>query len=99
MFDRWGEAKSSPFELSHQLNGPMMFHFGAIDANPSPQDMENFDQELDRLGKPHQFYTYPGADHAFMDHTGAQFHRESAETSWPRTLEFFAYHLKGVAAR
>ncbi len=97
IFDRWGEAESSPFELSHQLNCPMMFHFGAIDPNPSPQDMEAFDKELDRLGKPHQFYVYPDADHRFMDHTFGNFQQAAAELSWARTLDFFSLHLKGVA--
>ena len=97
IFDRWGEAESSPFELSQQLNCPMMFHFGAIDPNPSPQDMESFDKELDRLGKPHQFHVYPDADHRFMDHTFGNYQKEAAELSWARTLDFFSLHLKGVA--
>ena len=94
-----GAADKSPFELTDGINCPILFHFGELDGNPSQEHMRTLDDELTRLGKPHQFYTYPGADHAFMDHTGARFHRESAEISWPRTLEFFAYHLKGVAAR
>ena len=97
IFDRWGDAESSPFELSHQLNCPMMFHFGAIDPNPSPRDMEVFDQELDRLGKPHQFHVYANADHRFMDHTFEKYQQAAAELSWARTLDFFSLHLKGVA--
>jgi len=41
--------------------------------------------------------TYPNAGHAFMDFTNAQRHRDAAATaSWPRTLDFFARHLRGV---
>ena len=98
IFDRWGEAEFSPFELSRQLNCPMIFHFGAIDANPSPKDMEAFDKELDRLGKPHQFHVYPDADHRFMDHTFGNYQQAAAELSWARTLDFFSLHLKGVPA-
>ncbi len=94
-----GGADQSPFQLSNGINCPILFHFGELDANPSQENMRTLDDELTRLGKPHQFYTYPGADHAFMDHTGARYHREAAETSWPRTLEFFAAHLKGVPVR
>ena len=97
IFDRWGKAKCSPFELSHQLNCPMMFHFGAIDPNPSPQDMDVFQKELDRLDKPHKFYSYPEADHPFMDHTFGNYQKEAAELSWDRMLDFFSLHLKGVA--
>ena len=57
--------------------------------------MRKLDEELTRLGKTHRFYTYPGADHAFMDYTGTRYHKAASEISWPRTLEFFASHLKG----
>jgi carboxymethylenebutenolidase len=91
----WGQASKTPFELADGINCPILFHFGEVDENPSQADMRKFDEELTRLGKAHQFYTYPGADHAFMDYTGARFQKEASDTSWPRTLEFFANHLKG----
>jgi carboxymethylenebutenolidase len=93
----WGNADKTPFELSSGINCPILFHFGEIDQNPSQEDMAKFDAELTRLGKEHQFHTYPGADHAFMDFTGPRHQKEAADTSWPRTLEFFSKHLKGVA--
>ena len=89
-----GGADRSPLQLSKGINCPILFHFGELDSNPSQEDMRTLDDELTRLGKPHQFFTYPGADHAFMDYTGDRYHREASETSWPRTLEFFAKHLK-----
>ena len=94
----WGAATQSPFDLSSGISCPMMFHFGATDGNPSPEDQVKLDAELTRLGKPHQFYAYEGAGHAFMDFTnGERHHQEAAATSWPRTLEFFAGHLKGAS--
>ena len=53
------------------------------------------DAELTRLGKSHQFYTYPGADHAFMNPDGGRYQEAAATASWPRTLEFLAQQLKG----
>ena len=94
---RWGGATQSPFELSGQINCPLMFHFGEIDPNPSQGNMADFDELLTRLGKPHQFYTYPGADHRFVDHTFTAYQKEAAELSWSRTLEFFGANLKGAA--
>ena len=91
-----GAGVQTPFELTDGINCPILFHFGEIDANPSQDDMAKLDAELTRLGKPHQFFSYPGADHGFADHTGARYHREAAETAWPRTLQFLAAHLKGV---
>ena len=90
----WGAGQKSPFELTEGINCPVLFHFGENDVNPSNEDLAKFDAELTRLGTAHTFYTYPDADHAFMDYT-AQRHSEAAfELSWPRTLEFFDVHLK-----
>ena len=93
-----GDDRESPFQLTNGIQSPMLVHFGEVDENPSQDDMRKLDAELDRLGKAHQFYTYPGAGHAFMDFAQPQrYQREAADASWPRTLEFFAAHLKGVA--
>ena len=89
-----GRATQSPFELSNGISCPILFHFGEIDANPSPADMVKLNAELTRLGKPHQFYSYPGAGHDFSDYTDKRYHQPSAELAWPRTLEFLAAHLK-----
>ena len=91
----WGGSAQTPFDLTSNINCPMMFHFGATDGNPSPDDRVRLDAELTRLGKDHQFFEYAGAGHAFMDFTNPDRHHEGAAAeSWPRTLEFFATHLK-----
>ncbi len=90
----WGQGTKTPFDLAEGINCPMLFHFGETDENPSQDDMRKLDDELTRLGKTHRFYTYPGADHAFMDYTAARYQKAASEISWPRTLEFFAQHLK-----
>ena len=91
----WGAGETPPFDLAGNINCPMLFHFGEIDANPSQDDMQKLDAELSRLGKDHTFHTYPGADHAFMNPAGGRYNEAAAVASWPRTLDFFAQHLKG----
>ena len=94
----WGAGNQTPFELTNGINCPMQFHFGQEDGNPSVDDRDKLDAELSRLGKAHEFFTYPGAGHAFMDFTNPDRHHEtSAEAAWPRTLDFFSAHLKGAA--
>ena len=94
----WGDTTQTPFDLTNGINCPTLFHFGATDGNPSPEDMVKLDNELTRLGKEHTFYSYPGAGHAFMDFTNAErYHKEASEAAWPRTVDFFATHLKGAA--
>ena len=90
----WGAGDVPPFELADGINCPMLFHFGEIDANPSQDDMRALDAELTRLGKEHRFYSYPNADHAFMNRDmPARYHRTSAELAWARTREFLAEKL------
>lgn len=95
-----GRGEKSPFELSPDISCPILAHFGELDENPSQEDMRKLDGELTRLGKPHEFHKYAGADHGFMNHLSqARYHRESAEAAWSRTVDFFARHLKvGVSA-
>jgi carboxymethylenebutenolidase len=84
--------------MAVNIDCPMLFHFGSIDANPSVDDRDKFDAELGRLGKAHEFFTYEGADHAFMDFTNPdRHHAEAAAAAWPRTVDFFDKHLKGAA--
>ena len=91
----WGETDVAPFNLAEGINCPMLFHFGEIDANPSPDDLRTLDDELTRLGKEHRFYSYPGANHAFMNRYMPQrHHRTSAEMAWARTREFLAEQLQ-----
>ncbi len=90
----WGQGVKTPFDLAAGINCPILFHFGEDDVNPSQEDMRKLDDELTRLGKTHRFYTYPGADHAFMDYTAARYQKAASEISWPRTLDFFDRHLK-----
>ena len=88
------DAVHSPFELAANINCPMLTQFGEVDENPSQEDMRKLDDELTRLGKPHQFYTYPTAGHAFMDFGQPnRYQKGASDASWPRTLEFFAQHL------
>ena len=92
----WDNAGQTHFELSSGISCPILFHFGELDGNPSPDDMANLDAELTRLGKEHQFLTYPGANHGFMNHIGQRYHKEASDASWPQTMAFLSEHLAAV---
>lgn len=94
-----GDADQSPFDRTDGIKCPVLFHFGGLDTNPSPEDQAKYDAELTRLGITHEFYSYPGADHAFMDYNRDRYQKEASDVAWPRTLQFFSAHLKKVATR
>ena len=92
-FRAWGRDLPSPFERTAEIHCPLQGHFGADDANPSPQDVGKLDAELAKFNKPHEFYSYSNAGHAFMDNTKQSYRRDADAASWPRTLGFLARHL------
>lgn len=93
IFRAWGRDLPSPFERTAEIHCPLLGHFGAEDKNPSPEDMAKLDAELTKFDKVHDFFSYPGASHAFMDSTKESYRRHADDASWPRTLNFFGRHL------
>jgi carboxymethylenebutenolidase len=88
----WGEGPA-PFDLADRINCPLLGLFGADDGNPNPNDVAKLDAELTRLGKAHEFHSYAGAGHAFMN-VGRPSHREEAAAdAWRRCTAFFRQHL------
>ena len=89
----WGEGPS-PFELSWQIGCPVMGLFGEDDTNPSPADVAKLDAELTRLGKAHEFHSYSGAGHAFMNEGRPSYREEAATDAWNKCIAWFDRHLK-----
>jgi carboxymethylenebutenolidase len=88
----WGEGPA-PFERTGEIHCPLLGLFGEDDANPSPADMRKLDAELTKHGKAHEFHSYPGAGHAFMNRRGERYRADADRDSWPKTLAFLAKHL------
>jgi len=95
IFRAWGRDTPSPFERTAEIHCPLLGHFGSNDKNPSPDDMQKLDDELTKLNKTHEFYSYANAGHAFMDHTKESYRRHADEASWPRTMSFLNRRLVG----
>jgi carboxymethylenebutenolidase len=95
MFVPWSDDGPAPFELLKNIRGPVIGFFGNDDQNPSPDDVDRIDAELDRLGIAHEFHRYDGAGHAFQNFLSAPRYREEAtRDSWGRTMRFLDRTLK-----
>jgi carboxymethylenebutenolidase len=68
---------------------PFLFQFGAKDHLVSVEDIEAIRQENSDA----TFYVYEEAGHAFNCEPRESFHRESADLSWERSLDFLQQHL------
>ncbi len=83
----------SPFEQTAKISCPVIGLFGLEDKNPSPADVKKIDAELTRLGKLHEFHSYPGAGHAFMGKGRPSYREHAAKDAWPKTLDWFMKYL------
>jgi dipeptidyl aminopeptidase/acylaminoacyl peptidase len=71
--------------------GPVQIHHGTGDTSVPYAHGAALDQALTAAGKPHEFYTYPGAPHLWYGATW--------ETAMGRTVAFLAANVKGAPAR
>jgi carboxymethylenebutenolidase len=69
---------------------PTQLHFGEKDAGIPLGDVETI-----RAKRPEvEIHVYPGAQHGFHCDERASYDKPSAEIAWPRSMSFFARHLK-----
>jgi carboxymethylenebutenolidase len=95
----WGDEGGSPMDLTADVNCPVIGFFGNDDQNPSPEVVAQLDALLTEHGKEHAFHSYEGAEHAFMDFSNANSHREGpAADAWPKLIAFFDEKLKAPVA-
>jgi carboxymethylenebutenolidase len=69
---------------------PTQLHFGEKDASIPLSDVEIIRAKRSDV----EIHIYPGAQHGFHCDERASYDKASADIAWPRTLAFFARHLK-----
>ena len=89
----WGEGPT-PFSLSGKIGCPVLGLFGEDDGNPNQADVSKIDAELTRLGVAHEFHSYPGAGHAFMNEGRPSYREDAAVDAWARCIGWFRQHLE-----
>ena len=77
------------------LRCPLLGLFGNDDQYPSPEQVDELDQILTDLGKPHEFHRYDGAGHAFFSIDRPAYRPEAAVDGWERIEAFFSTNLGG----
>jgi carboxymethylenebutenolidase len=71
------------------LRAPVQGHYAENDDFASPEEVKKLEDELESLGKRHEFFTYPDADHAFTNHHRPEVHDpEHTDAAWRRTIDF-----------
>jgi carboxymethylenebutenolidase len=89
----WGEG-AAPFAQTEGIQCPVLGLFGQEDQNPSPADVARLDAELTWLKKVHEFHSYPGAGHAFMNEGRPSYRPQAAQDAWRRCTAWFDRYLR-----
>ncbi|TDC83689.1 dienelactone hydrolase family protein [Actinomadura sp. 7K507] len=79
--------------MAPDLSCPLLGLFGEDDRFPAPEEVATLDAELTRLGKEHEFHSYPGAGHAFFAVERPAFRPEAARDAWAKIFDFYGRHL------
>jgi carboxymethylenebutenolidase len=69
---------------------PTQLHFGEKDTGIPLTDVETIKAKRPEV----EVFIYPGAQHGFHCDERASYDKASADIAWPRSMEFFARHLK-----
>jgi carboxymethylenebutenolidase len=69
---------------------PTQLHFGEKDAGIPLTDVETIKAKRPDV----EIFVYPGAQHGFHCDERASYDKASADMAWPRSMAFFAEHLK-----
>jgi len=85
----------APIDLTEQLSCPLLGIFGNDDRFPSPEQVDQHEEELKKYGKDYTFHRYDGAGHAFWSHDRDAYRPVQAMDSWGKVFEFFNKHLRG----
>jgi carboxymethylenebutenolidase len=90
----YGHLATDP-DAVKKINAPILGIFGGQDKGITPDDVKNFQQLMEKLGKPIEAKSYADAGHAFENPNNKQGYRaEDAADAWRLTLDFLAKNLK-----
>jgi carboxymethylenebutenolidase len=78
-----------------KINAPILGLFGQQDRGIPADDVKNFAEQLDKLGKKVDITIYPDAGHAFENPNNKDGYRpKDAADAWKKIVSFFAANLK-----
>ena len=89
----WGEGNSAPFERTREIQCPLLGLFGAEDASPTPEQVDQHEAALKAEGKDYEFHMYEGAGHGFFYYDRGAYRQEQAVDGWNKLFDFIGKHL------
>jgi carboxymethylenebutenolidase len=89
----FGEGPA-PIDRTPNIQCPVLGLFGALDQNPTVEDVKTIEAALKQAGKTYDFHIYDGAGHGFNCDERPSFHPDASADAWQKTLAWFEQNLK-----
>ncbi len=83
----------APIDYTKDLSCPLLGLFGNEDQSPSPEQVNQHEEELKKQGKTYEFHRYDGAGHGFWYYDRPNYRQEQAMDAWNKAFSFFGQHL------
>ena len=84
----------APIDYTRGLGCPILGLFGNDDSHPSPEQVNQHEAELKKLGKNYEFHRYDGAGHGFFYYHRPNYRQEQAVDGWEKIWVFLEKYLK-----
>ena len=83
----------APIDYTRDLSCPLLGLFGEEDRSPSPEQVDQHEEELKKHGKVYEFHRYPKAGHGFFYYDRPNYRQEQAADGWKKLFAFLERHL------
>jgi carboxymethylenebutenolidase len=83
----------APLDYTKDLSCPVLGIFGNEDKGPSPEQVNQHEQELIRNNKVYMFHRYPNAGHGFFYYHAPAYRQEQAVDAWSKVFSFLEKYL------
>ena len=83
----------SPLDYTRELSCPILGLFGNEDSSPPPEQVNQHEAELKKLGKNYEFHRYDGAGHGFFYYHAPMYRQAQAVDGWQKTFAFLEKYL------
>lgn len=83
----------APFDMTSSMNAPLLGIFGNDDQSPTPEDVNQTEEELKKHNKTYEFHRYDGAGHAFFAVDRPSYRVEQAVDGWKKVFAWYDKYL------
>lgn len=83
----------APFDMTSDMSAPLLGIFGNDDQSPSPEDVNQTEEELKKFSKTYEFHRYDGAGHGFFAVDRPSYRVEQAVDAWKKVFAWYDKYL------